>query len=196
MSNQDLKNLIVETATKFFSKYGYHKTTMDEIAKNMHKAKGLLYYYFKNKEALFNEVLKTELENVKIQLVNINAGKTNVFDIIETYLLLRFKLLNKAYNYHETLRADFFEKYNFVKDVRNDFYEFEKSQIEAILIQGKKQGILDISNTEKGVNLIMLLLTSLEMPLFLQNKYEEYESTIHELIEFIIQGIKKASTNL
>jgi AcrR family transcriptional regulator len=50
MSEIDVKNSIVESATKYFSKYGFHKTTMDEIAKNIHKAKGVLYYYFKSKE--------------------------------------------------------------------------------------------------------------------------------------------------
>lgn len=193
MSSPEVRELIVDTATKYFSKFGYHKTTMDEIAKHIHKAKGLLYYYFKNKEALFNEVLKKELDTVKDKLNEISHHNDNVFDIIEKYLLLRFKLLSSAVNYHETLRADFFEKYHFVKDVRNSFFEFEKSQIEQILIKGTNEGIIEMSSIEKGVNLIMLLLSSLEVPLFLQGKYEEYETTIHELIEFIIQGLKKAS---
>jgi len=61
MSDTDVKSLIVESATKYFSKFGFYKTTMDEIARHIHKAKGILYYYFKSKEELFNEVLKQEL---------------------------------------------------------------------------------------------------------------------------------------
>jgi len=66
MPDIEVKSLIVESATKYFSKYGFHKTTMNEIAKHIHKAKGVLYYYFKNKEELFNEVLKQELNHVKM----------------------------------------------------------------------------------------------------------------------------------
>ena len=61
MKEIEVKSLIVESATKYFSKFGFYKTTMDEIAKHIHKAKGVLYYYFKSKEELFNEVLKQEL---------------------------------------------------------------------------------------------------------------------------------------
>jgi AcrR family transcriptional regulator len=39
MVDTEVKNLIVGSATKYFSKYGFYKTTMDEIAKNIHKAK-------------------------------------------------------------------------------------------------------------------------------------------------------------
>ena len=68
VSEIEVKNLIVESATNFFSKFGFHKTTMDEIARHIHKAKGVLYYYFKSKEELFNEVLKQELSTVKTEL--------------------------------------------------------------------------------------------------------------------------------
>jgi len=52
MPKYDAKVLIINSATKYFSKFGFHKTTMDEIAKHIHKAKGVLYYYFKGKEEL------------------------------------------------------------------------------------------------------------------------------------------------
>ncbi len=60
-----MKKQIIESATKHFSGYGFHKTTMDEIARDIHKAKGVLYYYFRSKEELFNEVLKQELDKLK-----------------------------------------------------------------------------------------------------------------------------------
>jgi AcrR family transcriptional regulator len=56
MSDIEVKDSIVKSATIFFSKYGFYKTTVDEIAKHIHKAKGGIYYYFKSKEELFNEV--------------------------------------------------------------------------------------------------------------------------------------------
>ena len=117
MSEIEVKSLITESATKFFSKFGFNKTTMDEIAKHIHKAKGVLYYYFNSKEDLFNEVLKQELGKVKIELSKIVNMNTDSLSILKEYMLTRLKLLHNAVNYHETLKADFFEKYHFVKDV-------------------------------------------------------------------------------
>lgn len=190
MSEINVKNSIVESATKFFSKFGFYKTTMDEIAKHIHKAKGVLYYYFKSKEELFNEVLKQELNSVKAELTQIVSSETDSLIILKEYMLTRLKLLHKAVNYHETLKADFFEKYLFVKDVRDDFAEFERIQISVILKKGKKEGYLDIKNINTTVNIIMMLLNSIEIPLFLQNKFAEYETTIEELASMIINSLR------
>jgi AcrR family transcriptional regulator len=190
MSEIDVKNSIVESATKYFSKYGFHKTTMDEIAKNIHKAKGVLYYYFKSKEELFNEVLKQELSHVKMKLSKITNSNIDSLAMIKKYFLTRLKLLSTAVNYHETLKADFFEKYNFVKDVRSDFAEFEYNQLKLIFKNGNIEGYLDIKNIESTVNAVMMLLNSIEIPLYLQNKYPEYESTIDEIVTMILNSLR------
>ena len=39
MSEIEVKSLIVESATRTFSKFGFYKTTMNEIARHIHKAK-------------------------------------------------------------------------------------------------------------------------------------------------------------
>ena len=56
MHIDNTKNKIVSVATKLFGRFGFHKTSMDEIAKIARKAKGSLYYYFASKEELFKEV--------------------------------------------------------------------------------------------------------------------------------------------
>lgn len=190
MAEIEVKSLIVESATKFFSKFGFYKTTMDEIAKHIHKAKGVLYYYFKSKEDLFNEVLKQELNIVKIELNKIVNNDNDSLIMLNEYFLTRLKLLNKAVNYHETLKADFFEKYHFVKDVRNDFAAFEHIQITLILKKGEKEGYLDIKNINTTANIVMMLLNSIEIPLFLQNKFAEYENTLEELASMIINSLR------
>ena len=190
MPEIDVKNLIVESATKYFSRYGFYKTTMDEIAKHIHKAKGVLYYYFKNKEELFKEVLKKELTDVKTELSKVTGSKIDSLTMIKKYFLTRLKLLSTAVNYHETLKADFFEKYHFVKDVRDDFNSFEYYQINLILTRGVAEGYLDIKNIETTTDAVLMLLNSIELPLYLQNKYAEYEDTIDEIVTMVINSLR------
>ena len=190
MSEVDVKSLIVVSATKYFSKFGFYKTTMDEIAKNIHKAKGVLYYYFTNKEELFNEVLKQELGTVKAALTQIVNKDTDSLTILKEYTLTRLKLLHSAVNYHETLKADFFEKYHFVKDVRDDFDEFERTQLTIILKKGKMDGFFNIKNINSTVNIMMIVLNGIEIPFFLQNKYPEFESTIEEIASMLVNSLK------
>jgi AcrR family transcriptional regulator len=186
---KEVKNIIVESATLFFSKYGFYKTTMDEIAQHIHKAKGGIYYYFKSKEELFNEVLKQELSNVKAELRQVTGRNIDPLTALKEYMLLRLELLNNSLNYHETLKADFFDKYKFVKDVRNDFHLFERNQITFILEKGTKEGYLNVTNVNSTVDVIMMIANSIEIPLFLQNRYKEYENTINELISLITNSL-------
>ena len=189
MPDIDVRKQIIEAATMYFSRYGFHKTTMDEIARHIHKAKGVLYYYFKSKEELFNEVLKQELNAFKIKLQKIVNSNNNSLTNLSDYLLTRFRLLSRAVNYHETLKADFFEKYHFVRDVRDDFEAFERTQFTTIIEKGNAEGYLNVRNIGPTVDVAMMIIQGIEIPLFLQDKYKAYEGTLRELIDMITQSM-------
>ena len=48
---------ILKIARDIFSKYGFKKTTLDDIANAVRKGKSSLYYYFESKEDLFQAVI-------------------------------------------------------------------------------------------------------------------------------------------
>ena len=53
---------ILKIAREIFSKYGFKKTTLDDIANAVRKGKSSLYYYFKIKEDLFQAVIMKEVD--------------------------------------------------------------------------------------------------------------------------------------
>ena len=57
---QERREMILEAAKKRFQRFGYSKTTMDEIAIDAGISKGTIYLYFENKEDIFNELLSSE----------------------------------------------------------------------------------------------------------------------------------------
>lgn len=63
MKNSDRKMQIIKAADKRFARHGFHKTNMDEIARDIRIGKPTLYYYFESKDALYIEVIKWEFEN-------------------------------------------------------------------------------------------------------------------------------------
>jgi AcrR family transcriptional regulator len=58
------KNKIIEAAIKIFSQKGFHKSTMDEIAREVGVSKGTLYTYFKSKEEILKEIWKLNNPNI------------------------------------------------------------------------------------------------------------------------------------
>ena len=55
---------ILNAAKELFSHFGFKKTAVDDIAKKARGAKGTIYNYFRNKEDLFQEVLREDGANV------------------------------------------------------------------------------------------------------------------------------------
>jgi len=191
IEGQTVKDKIIESADEFFRRFGFYKTTMDDIAHKIHKVKGVLYYYFNSKEELYTEVIKRELNTVKDALRQIVNTNDDPVTMLENYIKIRYRMLNNAHNYHETLKADFREKYGFVEAVRSDFDQFERAQFKKILKQGKEKGYFDLSEIDLTIDVIMILSKNLEIPLYIQGKYSEYEEIINEMISIIFNGLKK-----
>jgi TetR/AcrR family fatty acid metabolism transcriptional regulator len=49
---------VLEAATAVFAKLGFHKARMDDIAEEAGVSKGVLYFYFKSKDAIIEALLK------------------------------------------------------------------------------------------------------------------------------------------
>nr|ABD75792.1 TetR/AcrR family transcriptional regulator [uncultured bacterium] len=63
MSPLEKRQEIVKAARECFARFGYDKTTLDDIGRIVGLNKASLYYYYKNKEAIFVEVIVQEIES-------------------------------------------------------------------------------------------------------------------------------------
>lgn len=61
---QATKTRIIKEAIALFSKNGFDATTVDEIAKESDVNKALIYYYFKNKAGLYEEIMSTLFDSI------------------------------------------------------------------------------------------------------------------------------------
>ena len=69
----DIRERIVRSAIDCFSKYGFDKSRMDDIAQTANISKGTMYLYFKSKEDLFYAICENNLQVLKEQLSQLFA---------------------------------------------------------------------------------------------------------------------------
>lgn len=192
MAADNTKNKIVSVATKLFGRYGFHKTSMDEIAKIARKAKGSLYYHFADKENLFTEVVAVEFENLKAQLSVVVKYDLPATEKFKMYLIKRMEILHSAVNYHETLKADFFEHFDFIDNIRHELDEWEKSKMRQILQEGIDSGeFIEMDNTDVILDVFIMVLKGLDVPLFIQDKYHDLRPYLDGMLDILIRGISK-----
>lgn len=56
------RDLILETATTSFARYGYHGTSIRDLAKQLRISISTLYYYFENKDQLYRCVFERQFQ--------------------------------------------------------------------------------------------------------------------------------------
>jgi AcrR family transcriptional regulator len=191
MAKDQTKDKIKQVAAKTFSKYGFQKTTVDEIARSAHKAKGSVYYYYTSKEELFKAVVEQEISVLKSGLTRVIVDSTDATSMIRNYLMNRMILMKSAINYHETLKVDFLESYEFLSQIRDDFTRFEVEMMKAVLDRGVRENTFQIKDTLATSQVIILAIKAIEIPFYNHNRIAEYEHTIVELIDILVRGLGK-----
>ncbi|MBO8439267.1 MAG: TetR/AcrR family transcriptional regulator [bacterium] len=190
----DTRDKIVETAGMLFHRFGYEKTSMDDIARTAHKAKGSLYYHFPSKEHLFCAVIESEIEKLEEGLTPIieDSSLTEI-DRIEQYIIRRMELMDKAYTYHETLRKEFMmysTQSEEVEKLLDGLNRWEHEVLTRIITSGVERGCFSASlDPERLADILLMILNSLEVKFFLQGKYKQYEATFDSMIHFLSHGL-------
>jgi AcrR family transcriptional regulator len=190
MTKDQTREKILAVAARMFGKYGFQRTTVDEIARAAHKAKGSVYYYFKSKEELFLAVVTQEINVLKSGLTRVIVDSQDATGMIRSYMINRMVLMKDAINYHESLKADFVDDFSFLNESREDFARFEIGLMKAILDRGVRELKFQIQDTRATAQVIILAMKAIEIPFYHHHKIAEYEQTIVELIDILIKGLR------
>jgi len=191
MKREKTKEILVKTAKQLFDRFGYHKTSMDDIVRASKKSKGTLYYHFNSKEELFREVVNIEKDIVQIELKKILKEEgLSASEKLLMYLTERMKLVNGTTNYLETLKADFFDQNNFIEDIREDYDKWEKGKLKLLIVDGiRKKEFEEQIDVEEFIDLVLVVLKGFEIPFYVQDNYKNLAPKFKRLIQIIIRGI-------
>lgn len=98
----ETRRMIVHTAHKLFMEYGYRAVSTRRIADECGLTQPALYHHFSNKQMLYLEVIKTELENTKTGLERIlkryKDTQQVLFHVIYYILLHQPENLNQMFH--------------------------------------------------------------------------------------------------
>ena len=88
------KEEVINAARNLFTKYGYKKVSMDEIAKEANVTKKTIYSYFSDKEAMFKYFASEELQSMKEKIENDVIKNQNTNSLEKNNIL--YKALKQA----------------------------------------------------------------------------------------------------
>ena len=192
-------NSILEAAQRLFAQYGFEKTSMKDIAEDVGISKPSLYYYFPDKERLFEAVIDKEQHEL-IKLVEQSIEQSdNAGNILKQYISIRNQLFNQFLNLWKLRLNDETISNPMVQGILCQLKTREQSLISQILNIGIENNQFEIDNIEETAVLFMDILKGLrifehrkKMGWFLEAK--EMESLEKKQLAFaniFIKGISK-----
>lgn len=137
-STNDLRrNEILEKAAKCFVQFGYNRSKLDDIGELIGLNKAALYYYFKNKEEIFIEVFKAEVQRRLFELRQKNGtilddkakilhyfyNRTDVFiSLMDMLSLSKDNVIALITTFNENFKPYIVNEMNYIGTILNNLY--------------------------------------------------------------------------
>lgn len=190
MSNT--KKMLIEVARELFAKNGKKDVTMNDIAEASKKGRRTLYTYFNNKEEIYKAVIDKELDQVIERLYLVTAETTEPDIKLTNHIITHLDAIKYIVTRNGSLRADFFHDIYEVERTRRKVDVKEIALIKKILIEGVAKRVFKNMDTDLSAMIIFYAIKGLEVPYIRQNISDEFEKNKKSIVEFVLQGIKRA----
>lgn len=182
---------IVEIAQGIFSRLGFKKTTMDDIARAVFKAKSSLYHYFKSKDEIFRAVVEKEARILKEEIEKALAAEVSPIDKLKAYAKTRMKALRRLANFYQAFREEYLESYGFIQKLRRDYDRYEMETIKSLLKEGVEVGLFEVRDPDLTAEAILMAIKGYEYVWAISPNEDKIESDIDRLFDVLFYGILK-----
>ena len=157
----DHKNEILDAARSVFGEYGFKKVTMDDIARKLDMTRSALYYYYKNKEDIFIEVINYELRLYAGEMADAIDREGAPEKKLAAMASNSIKLRKKFVNMYKLTFEDMLVHYEISSTIKTRALELHTSAITRIL-----QGDRDLAGMDALGDAARLLSMSLRGVVF------------------------------
>ena len=189
---EEVRIHIVGIARRIFTRYGFRKTTMEEIASASQMGKSSVYYYFKSKEDIFRAVVEFEARMLKERLGRIIDKNSSPPERLKAYILFRLHHVRTLENFYAALNEETLSHMGFILEIRRNFEIEEQEMVSKILEDGMEQGVFQLSSSKIGAIAISTMMKGLEVPLLLDEAHKtDREELMDDLIRVLLYGILK-----
>lgn len=192
--------LIVEAARELFSRYGYERTSIEDIAKHLNIGKGSVYLDFRTKEDILMRILEGYAQRISAATDELAQHTTRsplaiLQDIFETSILMVYEYVTKDIHTPEALlHTSAQAKIRFA-----EYFVRKRKNVTNLLIRAAEAGEIESSKANEDTALALLMGTSSLYPPYLDNFSESKERITKDalekrtkiLVSILIAGLRK-----
>ncbi len=191
VNKEEFRRKVIITAGHIFSRYGFKKTTMEEIAAALKMGKSSIYYYFSSKEDIFEAVVLHEANVLRNELTTAIKSVESPVDKLKNYVFVRMKSFEKLSNYYNAIFDKNLDHFGFIENIRAKYDREELAILRLILYHGAREKIFNVKDSEYTALAVQTALKGLEVPLFWKKREVNIEDRLTAILEVLFNGILK-----
>lgn len=190
--NNDIqkKQLIKSVAKDLFFRFGFTKTSMDDIARQSGLAKPTLYYYYTNKQEIFNAVVIDEanrfMDKVELSLPpDLPADQKTAL-----FFQLIYKGLKKYASEMSRVPDLMYDSSPHGKPIVEAINKSFAEKLRPLLVAGKQQGLFDFKDENITTSSLVFMTDFLNLEWIRQQPEKTRDQVVERMIELILNGLK------
>ncbi|MFO8020882.1 MAG: TetR/AcrR family transcriptional regulator [Perlabentimonas sp.] len=189
-THSDMRDNIVGIASEIFARFGFKKTTVDDIAQALRKGKSSIYYYFNSKEDIFQAVVDSEASALREKINAILEKPISAMEKLRQYVKTRMQAVQVMVNYYTLINEKDVYNLELAEKLRSKYDTEEVEIIKRILNEGANTGAFKIKDLELSAIAVITAMKGLEMPLLISSpKADDLESVLDDLLDILFYGI-------
>ena len=189
INKEEFRRKVIITAGQIFSRFGFRKTTMEEIARELKMGKSSIYYYFASKEEIFEAVVLYEANILRNELTTAIKAVESPVEKMRNYVFVRMKAFEKLSNYYNAIFDKNLDHFDFIENIRARYDREELAILRLLLWHGARKKVFNVANSEYTALAVQTTLKGLEVPLFWMKKEVNIENRLNAILDVLFNGI-------
>ncbi|QEC43514.1 TetR/AcrR family transcriptional regulator [Pseudobacter ginsenosidimutans] len=183
---------ILRKAAELLGRFGFKKTTMEDIARAIGKSKSALYYYYKTKEEIFEAVVAEDMDESRCmteEKMNSVESAPEKFRLMFTTI---FGSIREKIDKFSVFRADVMENPALMENIGKERDVYMENLLRNLVLYGIERGEIrkmtdeEISVWTKVTNMTM---RAIGQRLFLEDNFAYVEKHLDFLAATMLNGI-------
>ncbi len=186
------KDQIVRATVECITKFGYNNFSMQDVARIAGVSKGIIHYYFLNKDDLMMSVLDKVAGDIERVLVADMEASANPERKLEIFVNICFDVVRNTREYYQ-VNMDFWTQINHKPEVRAVIarhYSKFRENCARVIDEGVSRGVFRKVDPIEQASFIIAVIDGISLQWLFDENVFDYDRTMKLASRQILDGLK------
>lgn len=185
------KDQIVRATVECITKHGYHNFSMQDVARAAGVSKGIIHYYFLNKDDLMMSVLDRVAGDIEGVILQDMQAISDPVKKLEIFMTVSFEVVRNTKEYYQ-VNMDFWTQINQKKEVRqviSRHYSKFRDTCANVISEGVQSGAFRKVDPSQQSSFIIAVIDGLSLQWLFDETIFDYDAMVKVARQQIMDGL-------